>query len=410
MDEICTINIKGKECSLEFQVKKYCLYSYSRYFRSFIDKDKKLTEFAYSNTSFGKKIYTLYFSEFHTKNIPKCQITSDIDDSDLYELLQLNEIFQSDIIQEKIYDIFIKNKSIEYLIQKFSNKRRENHDQDEKMILEKLNENNIKKFLESNVKQERKIRILSKLQKMKPNNNDLQRIVKEYIFNIQKEGNKEENREIFMINYSTKEIYKEKRKFNLRNEKIILPNIKDLIQEEKEIFQQKETKEKIENLEKSEKETKEKIENLEKLEKETKEKQEKLEKSEKETKEKIENLEKSEKETKEKQEKSEKETKEKIENLEKSEKETKEKIEKLEREKLEREKKEKEEILMKSFEEEYQKDSNYQNDREGFSRLHFAATKNYKEAGEILVTRGADVNAKDIIYQIIEILFLIKRI
>ena len=111
------------------------------------------------------------------------------------------------------------------------------------MILEKLIEKNINRFLESNLKQEIKIRILSKLQKMKPNNNNnVTRIVKEYIFNIQKEEN-EENREVFMIIYSTKEIYKEKGKFNIKNKKIILPNIKDLNQKEKEIIQEKEMKE-----------------------------------------------------------------------------------------------------------------------------------------------------------------------
>ena len=63
------------------------------------------------------------------------------------------------------------------------------------MIVEKLNENNIKKLLESNLKQERIIRILSKRQKMKQNH--VQTKVKEYIFNIQNEENKEkeENRE-----------------------------------------------------------------------------------------------------------------------------------------------------------------------------------------------------------------------
>ena len=70
--------------------------------------------------------------------------------------MKWNEILQTDTIKKKIHNIFVRNKSIEYLIEKFSNKRRENHNQDEKMILEKLNENNIKKLLESNVKQERK--------------------------------------------------------------------------------------------------------------------------------------------------------------------------------------------------------------------------------------------------------------
>ena len=42
--------------------------------------------------------------------------------------------------------------------------------------------------------------------------------------------------------------------------------------------------------------------------------------------------------------------------------------------------------------------------------LHYAAKKNSKEIGEILISKGADVNAKDINYQNMIILFLIKRI
>ena len=42
--------------------------------------------------------------------------------------------------------------------------------------------------------------------------------------------------------------------------------------------------------------------------------------------------------------------------------------------------------------------------------LHYAADNNAKEIGEILISRGADLNAKDIIYRNITILFLIKRI
>ena len=36
--------------------------------------------------------------------------------------------------------------------------------------------------------------------------------------------------------------------------------------------------------------------------------------------------------------------------------------------------------------------------------------KNSKEIGEILISKGADINAKDIIYQIMILLFLIKII
>ena len=42
--------------------------------------------------------------------------------------------------------------------------------------------------------------------------------------------------------------------------------------------------------------------------------------------------------------------------------------------------------------------------------LHFAAVKNLKEMGELFISKGADINARDIIYQNIIILFLIKII
>ena len=39
-----------------------------------------------------------------------------------------------------------------------------------------------------------------------------------------------------------------------------------------------------------------------------------------------------------------------------------------------------------------------------------AALNNSKEIGKILISKGADINSKDIIYQIIILLFLIKII
>ena len=42
--------------------------------------------------------------------------------------------------------------------------------------------------------------------------------------------------------------------------------------------------------------------------------------------------------------------------------------------------------------------------------LHYAAENNSKEIGEILISKGVDINAKDIIYLTIIILFLIKII
>ena len=40
--------------------------------------------------------------------------------------------------------------------------------------------------------------------------------------------------------------------------------------------------------------------------------------------------------------------------------------------------------------------------------LHYALEKNSKEIGEVLISKGADINAKDIIYLNMIILFLIN--
>ena len=42
--------------------------------------------------------------------------------------------------------------------------------------------------------------------------------------------------------------------------------------------------------------------------------------------------------------------------------------------------------------------------------LHYAINNDSVEIGELLITKGADINAKDIIYQIMKILFTIKII
>ena len=37
---------------------------------------------------------------------------------------------------------------------------------------------------------------------------------------------------------------------------------------------------------------------------------------------------------------------------------------------------------------------------ENATPLHYAAEANFKEIGELLISKGADINAKDVIYQI----------
>ena len=49
-------------------------------------------------------------------------------------------------------------------------------------------------------------------------------------------------------------------------------------------------------------------------------------------------------------------------------------------------------------------------DKGGKTPLHYAAENNSKEIGEVLISKGADINAKDIIYQNIRILFLFNII
>ena len=49
-------------------------------------------------------------------------------------------------------------------------------------------------------------------------------------------------------------------------------------------------------------------------------------------------------------------------------------------------------------------------DRRGKTPLHYATKNNSKEIGEILISKGTDINAKDINFQNLEIIFLIKKI
>ena len=61
------------------------------------------------------------------------------------------------------------------------------------------------------------------------------------------------------------------------------------------------------------------------------------------------------------------------------------------------------------FDAKYENDSDHKSDSE-FTKLHFAAKNNSKEIGEVLISKGADMNAIDIIYLNIRILLLINII
>ena len=124
MKSICKIKVKGKECELEFQVKKSNLFSCSCYFHNIInilkDQGQEPTDFTFSNQEFDENEYNLYFSEFPSKNIAQYQINSQIDEVILQHLLKLDKILQSDHIKKKIYEILEEKQSITSLIYKYS--------------------------------------------------------------------------------------------------------------------------------------------------------------------------------------------------------------------------------------------------------------------------------------------------
>ena len=61
------------------------------------------------------------------------------------------------------------------------------------------------------------------------------------------------------------------------------------------------------------------------------------------------------------------------------------------------------------FDAKYENDLNHKSDSK-YTKLHFAAEDDSKEIGELLISKGADINAKMIIYLNIQILILIKII
>ena len=65
-----------------------------------------------------------------------------------------------------------------------------------------------------------------------------------------------------------------------------------------------------------------------------------------------------------------------------------------------------EEELMREFETEYKQDSDYKEDPNGFSPLHYAAKKNLNVIFEILISKGEDINAEDSNYHNRKILYL----
>ena len=79
MREECKINIEGKECQLEFCVKKYDLTDESKYFADKIKQSPESLTFSFSNQSFDENSYTLDFSEFLSEGFQSYQINSKID-------------------------------------------------------------------------------------------------------------------------------------------------------------------------------------------------------------------------------------------------------------------------------------------------------------------------------------------
>ena len=51
---------------------------------------------------------------------------------------------------------------------------------------------------------------------------------------------------------------------------------------------------------------------------------------------------------------------------------------------------------MEKFQKEYEQDENFKKDPESFSLLHYAAKKNVKEIGELLISNGSNIDKRDI--------------
>ena len=123
------------------------------------------------------------------------------------------------------------------------------YNEEENEILRKINKNNINIFFKSNLSLERKLRILSKLQKYEHYQN-IYSLIKDSIFNNENQierknqvvnscydKNEKESQEILKLIYSEEEIYEEmkRRERNIKNDKIFLlnPNYKEMIMKER---------------------------------------------------------------------------------------------------------------------------------------------------------------------------------
>ena len=122
--------------------------------------------------------------------------------------------------------------NIKYLIEKCISIKEKNNEV-EKMIVNNLNEKNIDFFFNSELSEERKIRILSKVSKLGTTKN-ISDIITNWVFNIQnnkdnnlkthKKNEEDRNQELFMIIYPEEYIHAHIRRLNIKLFHILNPN------------------------------------------------------------------------------------------------------------------------------------------------------------------------------------------
>ena len=167
MDFQIECHIKSLECNFDYKIKKSLLFVESKYFQKIILKNPEQSEFILpQHLQCDKTIFTLFFSEIE-KNMSEngtSQINSTLSSSILQQLFELSQFFETSGLEKKILNVMNKNLNIDYYIIDCNNKKGDKQTKEEEnVVLQKISEDNIKLFLNSNLSIERKIRILSKI-------------------------------------------------------------------------------------------------------------------------------------------------------------------------------------------------------------------------------------------------------
>ena len=244
-----TCHIKNKRGDFDYEIPKFILFEESEYFDQLIYQNKNQNEyFLPENLQYEKSILTLFFSELKkTAEDETSYVDTSLSESILYQLFELSDILKTSKFKIKIHHALKEKGTIDYLVQECQKKGgSKSTKEEEQLIIETINYENIKIFLQSKLNIERKIRILSKIKR----DQNIESSIYKYIFNNKNkknndnnENNKEnfnnDNKKILMILYEEKKIKKEEPILKSELENMIIPRqremeIKDIQKQNKE--------------------------------------------------------------------------------------------------------------------------------------------------------------------------------